>query len=896
MTIEPQFVKFTPMMKQYMGIKATCPDAILFYRMGDFYEMFFEDAEIAAEALDIVLTSRSKIDGKPVPMCGVPYRACQSYLARLVEQGYKVAICDQMEDPASVKGIVRREITRVVTPGTIVDEELLQANANNYILALNCHKERYGLACLDISTTVFMLTEVMWDELWQELYRLSPREIVLPRDIFAEPFLARLRDTVPYTTVSFAEPEIFEYAKAHKYLLNHLGTLSLGGFGCAEMPASIISAAAVLQYVSETQRQSIGHLRSLSVYYVNDYMTLDVCSRKNLEIKANLMTGTRKDSLLGVLDKTRTPMGARLLQAWLDNPLVRQEHIEERLDAISLALANPTQSEALRELLRGMHDLERLGGKLMLNRVNAKDLVKIKLSLQQLPAVWQLLSELKTEKKLLQEVTFEELMRPFGLLSPPFAEPPMQDVADLLERAIDEEAPITINDGDLIKSGFNIQLDELKSLSSDGKSFLLQLEVRERAATGINTLKVSYNRVFGYYIEIPRSRVEQAPEHYIRKQTLANNERYITEELKVFEEKVLNAEDDRKKLEFELFCEVKDAVTAKYDELARTADFIGLLDCVTSVAQVAREHNYCRPEFNTKGFIRVTEGRHPVVEQSVGRAFVPNTVYMDNAKSQVLIITGPNMAGKSTILRQLAIQVVMAQAGLFVPAQSANLCLVDRIFTRVSTMDNLSRGQSTFMVEMEETSNILNNATPDSLVIVDEVGRGTSTFDGFSIAWAVAEYLHDLKGQGVKTLFATHYHELTDLAKVKPRVKNFSVAVKEWNDEIIFLHKLAAGGTSKSYGIQVARLAGIPQDVVRRAKEILAQIEAKEDGGVKLDLSQMVHDAQTKLVVEPLLQVQPGLFAESENPAVRKLREADVNSMTPLQALGFLAELKELLQ
>lgn len=882
-------VKFTPMMQQYMSIKSTCPDAILFYRMGDFFEMFFEDAEKAAEALDIVLTSRGTLHGKPIPMCGVPVRAYQSYLSRMVEQGFRVAICDQMEDPATVKGIVRREITRIITPGTIIEEELLRANDNNYILALNFHKDSYGLACLDISTRTFLLTELAETQLAQELFRLCPREIVLPCEKYDETFISRLKDYAPNAAVSFAEPEWFEYNKAQKYLLNHLGTMSLGGFGCDGMPAAIICAAALLRYVSEAQRQSITHLRQLSVYYVNDYMTLDVCSRKNLEIKANLMTGDRKGSLLDVLDKTKTPMGARLLQSWLDNPLSRLEMIEQRLDAVSLAISNPAQTEKLRELLKGVHDLERLGGKLMLNRVNAKDLLKIKLSLQALPEIWQLLGELKTEKKLLEDAAFEDLIKPQGLLAPPFTEPPMQDLADLLERAVNEDAPVTLNDGDLIKDGFDARLDELKELSSNAKGFLLKLEAEERAATGINTLKVSYNRVFGYYIEIPRSRAEEVPLHYVRKQTLANNERYITEELKDFEVKVLSAEEDRKKLEFELFCQIKDAVTAQYDVLSRTADFIGLTDCVTNIAKISLEHNYCRPAFNTKGIIHVNDGRHPVVEQSVGKSFVPNTVHLDNVKNQVLIITGPNMAGKSTILRQLAIQVVMAHAGIYVPARSADICLVDRVFTRVSTMDNLARGQSTFMVEMEETSNILNNATPNSLVIVDEVGRGTSTYDGFSIAWAVAEYLHDLKGQGVKTLFATHYHELNDLMKTKTRVQNFNVMVKEWNDEIIFLHKLAAGGTGKSYGVQVARLAGIPQKAIDRAKQILAQIEAKEDGGVRLDIKRMQTEMEN---AKGPVMVQQGLFAKEEHPVCERLRKLDLNTITPLEAMSFLAELK----
>lgn len=882
-------VKFTPMMQQYMSIKSACPDAILFYRMGDFFEMFFEDAEKAAEALDIVLTSRGSLHGKPIPMCGVPARACQSYLSRLVEQGFRVAICDQMEDPATVKGIVKREITRIITPGTIIEEELLPARDNNYLLALNLYKDRYGLACLDLSTRTFLLTELDEDRLLPELFRLSPREIILPRDKDDETLLSRLKDTVSNVAVSFADPDWFEYAKAHRYLLNHLGTMSLSGFGCEDLPAAITCAAALLQYVSETQRQNIAHLRQLSVYYVNDYMTLDVCSRKNLEIKANLMTGGRKGSLLDVLDKTVTPMGARLLQKWLDNPLSRLDMIEQRLDAVDLAIANPAQTEKLREKLKSVHDLERLGGKLMLNRINAKDLLKIKLSLQTLPEIWRLLGELKTENELLAPTTFEDLLKPQGLLAPPFAAPPLQDLADLIERAVNEDAPVTLNDGDLIKGGFDSRLDELKELSANAKGFLLKLEAEERAATGINTLKVSYNRVFGYYIEIPRSRAEEAPLHYVRKQTLANNERYITETLKEFEVKVLSAEEDRKKLELELFMQIKDAVTAQYDILTQTADFIGLMDCVTNIAKISLEHNYCRPGFNTKGVIHINDGRHPVVEQSVGKSFVPNTVHLDNLKNQVLIITGPNMAGKSTILRQLAIQVVMAQAGIFVPARSADICLVDRVFTRVSTMDNLARGQSTFMVEMEETSNILNNATPNSLVIVDEVGRGTSTYDGFSIAWAVAEYLHDLKGQGVKTLFATHYHELNDLTKTKSRVQNFNVMVKEWNDEIIFLHKLAAGGTGKSYGIQVARLAGIPQKAIDRAKQILAEIEAKEDRGVRLDIRRMQDEIQA---AKGPVMVQRNLFAKAEHPTYERLRKLDLNTMTPLEALSFLAELK----
>ncbi len=854
--------KSTPMIRQYLQIKGECPDAILFYRMGDFYEMFFEDAETASRVLDITLTSRNKNDESPVPMCGVPYRAATGYIARLIENGYKVAVCDQVEDPAAAKGLVKREVVRVITPGMILDEEFLDARSHNFILALARAGQVSGLAYLDISTGTFRATESADGEaIGEEVLRVGPKEILLPESV-RHAGAPRRGDSAATT---YLDDRDFDYARAYRRLTEQFRTVNLEGFGCEHFRAGVAAAGALMAYVAETQKQKTAHITRLESYALGGALVVDETSRLNLELTRSLRTGSRRGSLLAVLDHTRTPMGARLFQSWLLTPLSARGAILERQAAVAEARERVLVRRALRELLKSVQDMERLGSKTVMNRANARDLVALKRSLQALPAVWAELGGCSAA-----------LFQPPG----PIAE--LEALAALIERSIREDAPPTIHEGHLIKPGFHAELDELVTIGRDTKGYLARLEQREREATGITTLKVSYNRVFGYYIEVPKARAHQTPGHFVRKQTLVNAERYITDELKGFESKVLDAEQARAELEHRLFQEIREAAAARHPRLQEAARFLAQLDCLLNLAEVADQNHYCRPAIVEEGRILIEDGRHPVVEKMIGgERFVPNSIEMDDAANQVLIITGPNMAGKSTVLRQVALLVIMAQMGGFVPARKAVLGIVDRIFTRVGALDNLSQGQSTFMVEMQETANILNHATGRSLVILDEIGRGTSTYDGLSIAWAVAEYLHDLNRIGVKTLFATHYHELTELAARKPRVKNFSIAVKEWNDDIIFLHKLVPGGTNRSYGIQVARLAGVPAAVIVRAKKILFGIESGAHGA---PAGRSAPPAPTQL----------DLFRPPEAKVLELLRAADIERLTPLEAMNLLNRLREM--
>jgi DNA mismatch repair protein MutS len=859
------------MIKQYLSIKDDYPDAILLYRMGDFYEMFFEDAETASRALEITLTSRNKNDNKPIPMCGVPVRAVQGYIARLVDSGFKVALCDQVEDPAQAKGLVKREVVRVLTPGMLLEDELLDRSSNNYILAMAVHNETIGLAYLDISTGTFRLTETDdWPAAGDEALRVDPREILIPESFRGDVRFKGLTAPFVERPVATLDDKVFSHAGGREQLMTMFHTMSLEGFGCESMKAGIRAAGALVHYLKETQKQTVDHFNGIETYHLNGYMWVDDRSCRNLELAANLQTGSRKGTLLDVLDQTRTAMGGRLLREWLRYPLMDREQIIQRHDAVAEALAQNRLRNDIRTGLKQVHDLERLGSKISMGRANARDLVALKQSLQALPALLDLLAELKSEAYR-SDVDLN----------------PLAALADRIEKAVREDAPPVLNEGGLIKTGYDPELDELVQISRDGKGYLAELEARERTATGINALKVRYNKVFGYYIEVPKARTTEVPAHYVRKQTLVNAERYITDELKTFEAKVLNAEDRRASLEFELFNAVRTEAARHHAPVKSTAMFLATVDCLLGLAEVAEQRHFVRPDINTDGVIHLEEGRHPVVEQMLtGERFVPNTIHMDMASEQVLIITGPNMAGKSTVLRQVALTVLMAQMGAFVPADKASVPVVDKIFTRVGALDNLSQGQSTFMVEMQETANILRNATADSLVILDEIGRGTSTYDGMSIAWAVAEYLHDLDGQGVKTLFATHYHELTDLSAACPRVKNHNIAVKEWNDEIIFLRKLVDGGTNRSYGIQVARLAGIPDTVIKRSKKILADIE-KDGCGVGRS------DGVGKPKAPPSGQVQLDLFKRPGHAVIERLCRIDVSRTTPMDALNLLSELQE---
>jgi DNA mismatch repair protein MutS len=865
-------LKKTPMIKQYLSIKEKYADTILFYRMGDFYEMFFEDAEVASKALEITLTSRNKKDEFPIPMCGVPYKAVQGYIARLIDQGYKVAICDQVEDPALAKGLVKREVVRVITPGMILDNELLDEKSDNYVLALARNDDTAGLSYLDISTGVFRITESNdMNSIVDEALRISPSEVLLPESSKSDRFFSPILNAMADRSITFISDTAFKFGRGRERLVDQFKTLSLEGFGCEHLKAGVRAAGALVFYIRETQKQEIEHLSGIESYFLSNYLIVDNISFRNLEINKNILTGSRQGTLLGIMDRTVTAMGSRLLKRWIRYPLMDVPEIESRQNAVLEVKANVPIRRNIREKLKSVYDLERLGSKIAMGQSNARDLVALKHSLISLPDIWSLLSNLNSELfKCYQNIDS------------------LYDLAGLIGRAIREDAPPTINEGGIIKTGYNAELDELISMSRDGKKWLARLEAKEKDATGISTLKVRYNKVFGYFIEIPKARSKDVPLHYVRKQTLVNAERYITDELKKYETKVLGAEDQRAVLEYELFNQIKDEVIKNNVAVQQVAHFLARLDCLLNLAEVADQNDYNRPEFNTNGRILIEDGRHPVVEKMIaGERFVPNTIQMDDTENQILIITGPNMAGKSTVLRQVALMVLMAQMGSFIPAARASMSVTDRIFTRVGALDNLSQGQSTFMVEMQETANILNSATQKSLVIMDEIGRGTSTFDGLSIAWAVAEHLHDLKGHGVKTLFATHYHELTELTRLKPRSKNYNIAVKEWNDEIIFLRKLIEGGTNRSYGIQVARLAGIPSPVIQRAKKILYDIENDEHGlRGAFALPEDLNASEKK-------HVQLHLFSRPDHFIIEKLQKLDISKMTPLDALNYLNELQE---
>jgi DNA mismatch repair protein MutS len=870
-------VKATPMVQQYLAIKQQYPDAILFYRMGDFYEMFFEDAKTASQILEIALTSRNKNDEEPIPMCGVPHHAARGYIARLIEQGFKVAICEQVEDPAKAKGIVKRDVVRVITPGVVVDTEILDAGSNNFIMALSSLEDRYGIAHLDISTGTFKVTESDdFEKVADECRRIEPRETLIAESHRGVPDIRMLVETLGETSLNFLEDKCFELESGRGRLLRQFKTHSLEGFGCEAWRAGITAAGALLHYVIETQKGELVHITGITSYSLSDFMVVDEVSRRNLELFETIWTGARRGSLLGVMDRTLTAMGARMLRAWIQYPLLDIEQIRRRLDSVEEAKENLPVRRSVRKALQDVQDLERLNARIALNRCNARDLIALKRSIERLPKTRSLLNELASP-------AFSQMASAWDDLS---------DIAALVEEAIFDDPPLTTREGGMIKPGFNKELDAIVQSSREGKVWISGLEAKEREATGINSLKVGFNKVFGYYIEVTKSHLELVPADYVRKQTLVNAERYITEDLKTYEAKVLGAEEKQAELEYELFCLVRERVAEGNRRIAMMAEIISTLDVLTALAELADQNDYVKPVVHDGDNLLLTESRHPVVEKLVSsERFVPNTVEMNGDDRQVLIITGPNMAGKSTLLRQVALLVLMAQMGSFVPAEAATIGIVDRVFTRVGALDNLAEGRSTFMVEMQETANILHGATERSLVILDEIGRGTSTFDGLSIAWAVAEYLHDWNGTGIKALFATHYHELTDLALTKSRVKNYNIAVKEWNEEVIFLRKLVEGGTNRSYGIQVARLAGVPVQVLERAKEILRNIESGELDGVGEPVL-----ARTRKPVDKEAGVQYSLFKTSQEVVMNALRNLDPSNMTPLQALNELNSLKELIE
>ena len=800
----------TPMMRQYRSIKnSLAEDTVLFYRLGDFYEMFFEDARVTAEALDITLTKRNKM-----PMCGIPYHQLEPYLAKMMRAGYKVAICEQVEDPADAKGIVRREVTRVVTPGTLIEEHVLEAARNNYLAGLARHGATYGMALLDLSTGEFWIEETDRAEWMRDaLLQVAPAECILPEE--QEEALRPLLGGLDAGLVSCQEDWIFEPDVAIDTLTRHFRVQTLDGFGCGACSAGLQAAGGVLYYVTRTLRRDSAHVRGLRVRNPEEYLLLDESTIANLDLLPRRPPGrsAADPNLLQVLDATRTAMGARLLRAWLLRPLRGLDAIRARHDAVEALVRDRSALAGLRDLLGGVKDLERLLTRLGGGGANARDALGLGRSLERIGPL-------------------REALAPFDAPLPrelAEAARPLPELTKRILEAIEEEPPVLVREGGIIRKGVHPELDDLREAATEGRRWLAEFQAAEQERTGIKSLKVRHNKVFGYYIEITKSNLASAPDHYIRKQTLVNAERFITPELKEYENKILGAQDRAKDLEYELFQDIRRAIVEETAAIQETASAVAALDVLSTLAERALSLRYTRPEMDDGGAIRIDDGRHPIIEQMPeSDRFVPNDTVLDRTENQVLIITGPNMAGKSTYIRQVALIAILAQMGSFVPAARAKLGVVDRVFTRVGASDDLARGRSTFMVEMQETANILNNATAHSLVILDEIGRGTSTFDGISIAWAVAEHLHNHPEVKAKTLFATHYHELTDLAVTLPGVKNYCVMVRESGDKIVFLRKIAPGAADKSYGIQVARLAGLPARVIERAGEILANLEDGE--------------------------------------------------------------------
>lgn len=863
----------TPAMRQYLDVKERHKDCIIFFRMGDFYEMFFEDAVTASRVLEITLTSRNKGKEDSIPLCGFPYHAASSYISKLIDNGFKVAICEQVEDPKEAKGIVKREVVRIVTPGLVVDSSNLEAKENNFFAGFAVTDGTIGLAFIDISTGEFRVTEADDEKLLlNEISGLDFREVIAGDELEKSAFLKAFIRQKDACMINYLPSDYFSVDGAASLFKEYFHQDQLDKIDFENKRAMSAAACAVLRYVRETQKEGFGHINEMRWYPLNNYLILDDTARRNLELFATIQGNRKAGSLFHVLDETVTSMGGRRLRWWLNYPLVDTGKIKERLIAVSEIKERHHERGALRKLLSGVYDIERLGSRVAIGIANARDMVSLKNSLKSVPAIKEEISQ--SESPLISEIdaSLDD----------------MPDIADLIEGAIAEDPPMTIREGNIIKEGFDSELDELILASTDGKRWIASLEAKERKRTGINTLKVGFNNVFGYYIEVTKANAALVPDEYVRKQTLVNAERYINEDLKKYESIVLNAEERRKNREYDLFVKVRESVGREIKRIQKTASGIADLDALVSLAEVAERNNYCCPKITDEDRIEIKDGRHPVVERmNPEGVFVPNDTGMDCENNRFLIITGPNMAGKSTYIRQVAIIVLMAQMGSFVPAGKAEIGVVDKIFTRVGASDSLARGQSTFMVEMTEVATILENATKKSLILLDEVGRGTSTFDGLSIAWAVAEYIHDSEDLGARTLFATHYHELTDLARTREGVKNYSIAVKEWGDDIIFLRKIIEGGTNRSYGIQVARLAGVPENVVSRAKEVLKNLEKGEldDMGIPRLAGGKVSDKKSGMA-------QLSLFAEEENPVLKEIKGIDPYDMTPMEALKKIDEWK----
>jgi DNA mismatch repair protein MutS len=863
----------TPMMRQYYAVKQETPDALLLFRLGDFYELFFDDAVTASRELEITLTARNKERDKPIPMCGVPYHAADSYIARLLRKGYKVAICDQMEPPQKGVKLVKREVTRIITPGTVTDTNVLPAGENNFLLALTDRPDgngELGCAFLDISTGELRASQFAgpdrWNRLLLDIEHFSPREVLFPEKL--KDGLGRLDNGIAKTPM---DDWLFDSDYAGRVLREQFGTATLDGFGLAEKSAAIGASGALIHYVRQTQKTTLEHITGLSYSEAADYLMLDAATIRNLELFES-SSGDTKDTLLGVINRTRTGMGARLLRNWLVRPSIDIREIESRLDAVAELAASPFTLEESRTSFDGMFDLERLLSKITIGTAGPRELAALRASISRLPAIATALTRVKAQR-------FTDLLARLDLLA---------DVGELLTKSISDEPPFVLADGGVIREGYHHELDELRSLSKNSKTYLASVEARERERTGIGSLKVRFNRVFGYYIEISKANLHLVPNDYDRKQTLVGAERFVTPELKEYEEKILTAEEKMLEIEKNLFLQVRNRIAEEARRIRQTAAAIAEFDVIASFAATAQKFNYSRPQVSRSDEFVIRKGRHPVIEalgeEHRADRFVPNDLFMNDSTDQILIVTGPNMGGKSTFLRQSALLIILAQMGSFVPAQLMRFPIVDRIFTRIGASDNLARGRSTFMVEMTETAIILNSATPKSLIILDEIGRGTATFDGLSIAWAVIEHIQ--ANLRAKTIFATHYHELTELADLLPGIKNFHVAVKEAQNRIVFLRTVEPGAADRSYGIEVAKLAGIPPPVTQRAREILKKHEETEH--------QLSDNLTVRARRKPKIVInQLSLFTALEEELRNALREINVDTVTPLDALRLLADLKK---
>lgn len=877
--------ELTPMMQQYIETKKEYKDCILFYRLGDFYEMFYEDALTASKELEITLTGKNCGQEEKAPMCGIPHHAVDGYLNKLVSKGYKVAICEQVEDPKMAKGIVKREVIRIVTPGTNLNVQSLEETKNNYLMSISYFPNKIGISVADVTTGDYYLTEVEdIRRLMDEINKYMPSEIIC-NDAFMVSGMEvdDLRNRLKIALYPL-EAHYFDDDSCRKCLMRHFHVQVLTGLGIEDFPVGMVAAGALLQYLYETQKTSLAHFTHISPYLTNKYMLLDSSTRRNLELTETLREKQKRGSLLWVLDKTKTAMGARTLRSYIEQPLVDMDAIAMRQDAVDTLCGDSVARDEIREYLNPIYDLERLLGKVSYKTANPRDLIAFRNSLEMLPHIKTVLQDLNS--RLLTNINKDI--------------DDLEDIYALIDSAIVEDPPIAIKEGGIIKEGYAADIDSLKNAKTEGKNWLAALEEEDRERSGIKNLKIKYNRVFGYYFEVTNSYLSMVPEDYVRKQTMTNAERYTTPRLKELEDTILNAEDKLYTLEYETFCKIRDSIAAEIERIQKTAKAIAALDVFASLSLVAERNQYVRPRINEKGTIHIKDGRHPVVEKMiVNDMFIANDTYLDNNKNCISVITGPNMAGKSTYMRQAALIVLMAQIGSFVPASSADVGIVDRIFTRVGASDDLASGQSTFMVEMNEVANILRNATSKSLLVLDEIGRGTSTFDGLSIAWAVIEHISNRKILGAKTLFATHYHELTELEGKMSNVNNYCIAVKEKGDDIVFLRKIVKGGADKSYGIQVAKLAGVPDMVIDRAKEIVEQLS---DNDITEKVQNIAVDNKCdkktgKKTYDELDLEQISLFdTVRDEDVLKELKEIDVTNLTPLDALNTLYRLQNKLK